>query len=513
MRALAGHRLPRLLFLAALAAPVLVFAAVLSQRPHAAEAHPLGNFTINRYSRLELYSDVLRVRYVLDMAEIPTFQEKDSIDTDGNGDDSQAELDAYATKKADEITANLHLTVNGESAALSVLTHDLSFPEGQAGLKTTRLALWLETAAPARQATVAYVDDNYNDRVGWKEMLVRPGEGVRLSGDAPTQDHSNELTSYPADLLTSPLDVRLIQFSDDVSAAAPAPAIAAATIAPARAQVRAGSAFASLVGKRDLTLPVLLFSLLIALGLGALHALEPGHGKTFVAAYFVGVKGTVRQAVSLGLIIAVTHTIGVMAIGLITLFGSHWILPERLYPWLSLASAIMVLALGVRLIISRGGLQMLRRLFRRNTITIATHEHGHEHTHRHADDGAPPWKSLLALGLADGLTPSPSALIVLLAAISLDRIGLGLLLITAFSVGLAAVLTAVCLGLIFARRVIDWFGARQRSGAGFLLGGVVQRLSQGALLRVVPLGGAGTLIVVGTLLTVRALSQPGLAIF
>src|SRR5207244_10366471 len=152
-------------------------------------------------------------------------------------------------------------------------------------------------------------------------------------------------------------------------------------------------------------LPVLLLSLLLALGFGAVHALEPGHGKTFVAAYFVGAKGTVRQALSLGLTIALTHTIGVLALGLITLFGSRFILPEKLYPWLSLASALMILALGVRLIAARaGGLRYVRRL-----LGVIRREDDHPHVHSQTN-GAPPWKSLVALGLADGLTPSPSAL-------------------------------------------------------------------------------------------------------
>lgn len=507
----------RLLLVMALVVPALAFAGGLALRPHSAEAHPLGNFTINRYSRLELYSDVVRVRYVLDMAEIPTFQEKSSVDADGDGNESAAELAAYAAKKADETASNLHLSVNGEAVPLRALTHDLSFPEGQAGLQTTRLALWLEAPVPARHLSIAFADDNYASRVGWKEMLVRPSGGVELPGDVPTEDRSDELTNYPADLLASPLDVRQIDLSFDPGAAAPAPAVAAipgAEQVPERAPVRAGSAFASLVHAQDITLPVLLLSLLAALGFGALHALEPGHGKTFVAAYFVGTKGTVRQAASLGMIIAVTHTIGVMAIGLVTLFGSRWILPERLYPWLSLASGVMVVALGLRLIVSRGGLRMLTQLAWRKDGEHTHGQHGHWHDHGHAppSQDAPPWRSLLALGLADGLTPSPSALIVLLAAISLDRIGLGLLLITAFSVGLAAVLTAVCLGLIFVRRILDRLSTAPAAVARSMVGRTFQRISESALPRLVPLGGAGALIVAGLILTARALSQPGLAV-
>jgi len=196
------------------------------------------------------------------------------------------------------------------------------------------------------------------------------------------------------------------------------------------------------------------------------------------------------------------------------LFGSRFILPEKLYPWLSLASALMILALGVRLIAARaGGLRYVRRLLgviRRED----DHPHVHSHSHERVTNGAPPWKSLVALGLADGLTPSPSALVVLLAAVSLNRIGLGLLLIVAFSLGLAVVLTLVCLGLIYARRFLDWMSARKSSPAGnsYLsrLAGTIG--SETILVRVVPVGGALALMAVGLILTVRALSQSDLPI-
>src|SRR5438093_11541772 len=501
---------------AAITVSVLALVALALARPPHADAHPLGNFTVNRYSRLELYSDAIRVRYVLDMAEIPTFQEIDSIDLDGDGQPSASENEAYLDGRAPKIVNDLHLTANGSPIDLRVLTRDISYPAGQAGLRTLRLNLLLEAPVSSPLAAVEYRDDNYSDRIGWKEIVVQPADGVAvLNSTASTEDVSHELTAYPADLLSSPLDVREAKMSFDARGGAPAPVVTAAISAPHRAPERAGAGFASLIDTHDLTLPVLLLSLLLALGFGAIHALEPGHGKTFVASYFVGVKGTVRQALSLGLTIALTHTIGVLAIGLITLFGSRFILPEKLYPWLSLASALMILALGVRLIAARaGGLRYVRRL-----LGVIRREDDHPHVHSHSHEpvmttGAPPWKSLVALGLADGLTPSPSALVVLLAAVSLNRIGLGLLLIVAFSLGLAAVLTLVCLGLIYARRFLDWMSARKSSPAGnsYLsqLAGTIG--SETILVRVIPVGGAFALMAVGLILTVRALSQSDLPI-
>ena len=256
---------------------------------------------------------------------------------------------------------------------------------------------------------------------------------------------------------------------------------------------------------------MVLIALLAAFGFGAIHALEPGHGKTLVAAYFVGVKGTARQALGLGAIIAVTHSFGVLAIGSVTIFASQWVLPERLYPWLSLASGVMVLLLGLRLIAARGGITWLRHAAHR-ILPHSHHDHAHAPHDHAAPTGVPPWRALIALGLADGLTPSPSALVVLLAAVSLDRIGLGIGLIVAFSVGLATVLGAVCLALIYARRVTEWFSSRiaPAGPAGARVAALIT--PDGTVMRLLPVGGAVALIVVGTLLTLRALPETGLAI-
>ena len=514
---MAAYR-PTALLLIALT-PLLALAALTLSRPNPAEAHPLGNFTVNRYSRLELYSDAIHIRYVLDMAEIPAFQEEPEIDVDGDGNLAPSEDQTYLGRKSDEIVGNLRLTVNGSEIHPAVLSSDISHPEGQAGLRTLRISLLLQAPISGSSVDIAYSDDNYVDRVGWKEVVVRPASGVALStSGAATEDVSAELTSYPDDLLSSPVDVTSTSFSFAPGDGAKAPAVVVRADAPDEAPARAGSGFASLIDTDDMTLPVMVLSLLLALGFGAIHALEPGHGKTFVAAYFVGVKGTVRQALALGLIVATTHTIGVLAIGIVTLFGSQYILPEKLYPYLSLASGLMILALGIRLIAARaGGWRAVRRFL--TTIRRDVHDHrdhGHDHDHHHTNEvaaGAPPWKSLLALGLADGLTPSPSALVVLLAAVSLDRIGLGVLLISAFSVGLALVLTLVSLALLYARSFLHWLGERRGIRGPDPGAGWIPSAGSAALLRLAPLGGAVALLAVGVVLTARALAGPGLSVF
>lgn len=500
----------------AVTALAIWFSAGFSSPPSAA-AHPLGNFTVNRYARLDLYADAVLVRYVVDMAEIPAFQERAEIDVDGDGKISTVESQRYIGKAAGSLRDGLSLTTAGEPADLELVSQQVSFPPGQAGLDTMRIALWLRADVAGNAVSISFRDSNYDGRLGWREIVVAPAPGVTLhESTAPTSDLSAELTAYPDDLLSSPPDVRYVEARYTSVGGISAPDLAGPETVSAQAGVEPresgpSSAFLSLVNVEDATLAVVVLSLFAALVFGAIHALEPGHGKTLVAAYFVGIKGTARQAIALGLIIAATHTVGVLLIGLITIFGSQYVLPEDLYPWLSLAAGVMVLALGVRLVIARaGGMRVFHRI---------AHRFGHSHSHSHVHapppvgDGSPPWRGLIALGLADGLVPSPSTLVVLLAAVSLDRVGLGIALVVAFSVGLALVLTLISLALVYARRFSDWIAVRGPRSRGRILARIAAIAgNDGIASRYLPIAGALALLVVGAALTVRALPATGLSI-
>ncbi|MFL5841036.1 MAG: nickel/cobalt transporter, partial [Thermoleophilaceae bacterium] len=197
---------------------------------------------------------------------------------------------------------------------------------------------------------------------------------------------------------------------------------------------------------------VLLFLLLAAFGWGALHALSPGHGKAMVAAYLVGTRGTARHALALGATVTVTHTIGVFALGVVTLALSQYVVPEDLYPWLTVASGLMVVLVGATVLRSR--------LRTRRAAAAHRHAHAHGHAHSHSDhthSHAPQdltWKGLFGMGASAGLIPCPSALVVLLGAISQHQVALGLLLITIFSVGLAATLSVLGLAVVYARGLL-----------------------------------------------------------
>jgi ABC-type nickel/cobalt efflux system permease component RcnA len=299
----------------------------------------------------------------------------------------------------------------------------LAHPPGAGGLDTTRFEVILRGPRLAGRSDVAYGDGNYADRIGWKEIVV---------GDAASR--SNELRAYPKDLLSSPLDVTTVRTSlVPGSDPEPGPHVTRGATLQAPDRV-ADTGFASLVARDRLGVWVILASLAAALFWGAAHALSPGHGKTIITAYLVGRKGTVRHAALLGAIVTVTHTIGVFALGLVTLLLSRFIVPEQLYPWLNLVSGVLVVAIGA---------SVLRARWRR----ARTHHHHHHHEHEHELSR----RSLVAVGVSGGLLPCPSALVVLLAAISLHRIGFGLLLIVAFSAGLALTITGIGLVAVLAR--------------------------------------------------------------
>jgi ABC-type nickel/cobalt efflux system permease component RcnA len=439
----------------------LVVIAVLCLWPQRAEAHPLGNFTINRYSRIEIYSNQVRVRYVLDMAEIPAFQEIVQIDLDHDGIVSAAEGDRYREQKFAAIGRGLTLEINGARSELRALSSELDFPPGQGDLKTIRLSGWFVAAFSGQieqSARLHFSDTNYADRIGWKEIVATSGDGIALGeSSVPARDQSDELRRYPQEMLSSPLDRREALVAFQVIALSsqqpPLPARGAADV------IRAGDPFAQLVGVQTLSPAVILFSLLAAAFWGALHAFSPGHGKSVVAAYLVGSRGTARHAVYLGLTVTATHTIGVYALGFVTLLAAQYILPERLYPVLGIVSGLIVILIGAVLFVARlRGADHHLHQHSDHSHALA-HSHGaHAHEHPHLQAPATRRKpldmrGLLALGISGGLIPCPSALVVMLAAIALHRLEFGLILIVAFSLGLALVLTATGLLLVWAGRI------------------------------------------------------------
>jgi len=444
---------------------LLLIVAVLAAlaAPASALAHPLGNFTVNRHTEIELSGGRVYVHYTLDLAEIPTFQLGTRVRTSGFGA---------------EAARGLELRPDGPRAPLRLLERRVVERAGAGGLKTLRYdAVY---AAAGTGSRLAFRDRNFPSRIGWREVVVRAEEGAELrSASVPAESRSDGLRAYPDDLLRSPLDVVSATASFALGAGAGTPP----QLRGEAAVEHAKGGFESLVSRGDLSLGVILLSLAIAAFWGAAHALTPGHGKAIVAGYLVGTKGRPIDAVLLGGIVTVTHTIGVFALGFVTLLLSRFIVPETLYPWLTLTSGLLVVVVGGSVLFSRA-----RRGGHHHHHHGHSHEHGHRHDHHHHDHHHDR-RGLLGVGIAAGLLPCPSALVVLLSAIALHRIGFGLALIVAFSLGLAATITSIGLVAVLAKRAFS-------------------RISlDGPLIRLLPAASALVILAVGIAITVKALPE------
>ena len=474
-----------------------VFAALglLIALPATASAHPLGNFTINHFARVTVAADEIRVMYVVDMAEIPTVSERQRIDTDDDGNLTSAETDAYLADAAPELVAGLELRIDG---ARMLLREDrearIGFVPGQAGLLTLRLELGLVADLPADSpdATVrgTFTDSTFADRIGWREVVV-VGSGVTvLDSSVSSASISDELRSYPDDGLDDPIDIHEATFRARLTSRPDAvlPAQGAGTGA---ANV-AGDPLAELLGNGGGGVFAALLAVLVSLGLGAAHAASPGHGKTLVAAYLIGTRGTPRQALSLGVTVAVTHTIGVFVLGAVVLGASELLVPERVVEWLAVAAGVIVAGMGISLTVRA---LLARR--RRPHLHSHGHGHGHDHHHDHPHD-APrvSGRSVAMIGLAGGLVPSASALIVLLVAVSQGQLALGIVLIAAFGAGMALALGAIGLAVVVARRRVE------RGGLAMLAHPTVARIGSA-----VPVGSALVVLGVGIVLTLEAIGR------
>jgi len=479
-----------------------VVGLLLALAPRPAGAHPMGNFSINQWSAITVRSERIDIRYVVDMAEIPTYTELGTIRTDRSTDLSDKERADYIAKKSAELMKGLTLSIDGTPAELTVESASLQFPAGNAGLPTLRLEMNLfAPVSNSERGSIQYRADNFENRVGWKEIIAVAGEGIGIEkADVPSKDMSKGLTEYNPDLLNSAPNVRSasIQFVSGAVATSTdgqqeqASIRSVATLNESDWVTQQTQAITSVFSQKELPISALLLALMLAFVVGAAHALSPGHGKTVVAAYLVGSRGTPIHALVLGLTVTVSHTIGVFLLGLVVLGLADYILPETLYPWLKFISGVLLALLGLTLFVQRfRAWRYARHMAAHSHVGHShdhdhdhshaphghhhdhDHEHGHDHSHSHeavphkhglfgrahthvpADGQKVGLGALLALGITGGIIPCPSALMVLLVAVQFEKVGLGLLLILAFSVGLAAVLTGIGLLMVYSRGLLN----------------------------------------------------------
>ncbi len=502
----------RLAFLAA-AAALAVLAHSPSSRADTV-ASLLGNFTINQFCGLRVARDSVDVHYAVVYGQLPALRELHRADANGDGVTSQAERDAYVGTLAPGFGDGLELRVDGVRMPLRATRWTSSLPSEQGGF-SLRVDVDFTAELPAAAGgahSLVFTNRNYPDRLGWREIVVNPAAGVAVfDTDAYDTSATGALTEALQALPEAgPLDERTVHLrlapgaspqgaSPPVAAAralgprpqAGLPAIKPAATPPGGALASADNGWISArtralveaISAPTLDPRVALWALLGALLLGAVHALSPGHGKTIVGAYLIGSRGTPRHALFLGLTVTLTHTVGVFVLGFATLYASKFIVPERLFPILSSISALLVLGMGLILLIQRGraaargfrGAAARRvprfvpleaapaaasprtgRLLQRvHTHDSTLHSHGGGPMHSHLPPGAAgervTWKSLAALGVSGGLVPCPSAMVLLLAAVALNKTAYGMLLVLVFSLGLALTLTVVGLAFLYAR--------------------------------------------------------------
>ncbi len=546
-------------------AALCLAALALLVLPAVASAHPLGNFTINHYAGIRVEAERILLDIVIDQAEIPTFQARLDFDTDGDGEVSDDEADAGRVTACEALAPSLSLSLDGRPLPFALDEAGLTFPSGVGGLSTMRLVCGFTApllAPLAAGARLAYADRSNPDRLGWREIVVQ-GSGVTVAGAGGalrSATTSGRLTTYPTNLLTQALedkavaivvtpggtmlppfdipdatpvpgagDVEPVSTASPLATTEPAAAVpAAAVAAPAAANVEAvpggvgGGDVPAIFRTADLSPVVLLVSILTAAALGAGHALTPGHGKTLMAAYLVGTRGTPLHAAGLGLSVTVSHTLGILVLAALIVGAEGVVSPDLVVTSAPIVAAISIVAIGGWMLVGEG-----RRRRRPRTAASAQrhvhdhaqaddHDHAESHDHAEAheattpagDDGVhthggvthshlPPagttisWRSLFVLGLAGGLIPSTSALLILLGSIAAGRPGFGFVLVVAFGLGMALVMGGIGLVLVLARGRLDRVDATS---------------SLGRVSSYVPLGAAVLVFGLGLYLTFQAVA-------
>lgn len=382
--------------LAGLAGFLLLFAVPAS-------AHPLGELSVNHASALRVSPDGVAVLFVVDLAEVPSVTALSTVEAQGSA--------AYGASSCRSYAGGLDLRVDGTRVPLEVAGSTVFVLPGNAGLRTVRLECRLSTSVTGGR--VSYRDGTDADRVGWREVTAI-GDRVSLVGSTvPTRSASNMLAAYPPDESS-----RVDEASFEVRAGG---AAAPAVVAVPRS---GGDSYTGLFGDGVWSA---VLGVLLAAALGAGHALTPGHGKTLMALYLSGTRGSLRDAVVVGASVTATHTLGVFVLAVLV-SASALTAPDALYPWLDLVHGTLIAAIGVALLVVR------------------SRRRGHGHAHGHGRTGV---GGLVGFGIAGGLVPSPSALLVLLGAQAAGRSAYGVVFVLAYGLGMAVCLSSV--GWLLAR--------------------------------------------------------------
>lgn len=405
----------------------LSFLLLIATTTASASAHPLGNFTINHLAIVQATGHQLRIRYVLDVAEIPTFQMLHA-----------ASMREWSDAQVRIVTDDLAITVDGTPIALSPTGARATTRPGAGGLPTLYWSADFAAPLSAGVHRLAVTDRVYANRtIGWSDIVV-----------GSHTDATDALRLYPSALVSSPRRVTQATFAlaSDGAVRDVALSETQTSVSGAASLVRS-NALSDMFSSSNRTPLFVLFTMLVAFGLGALHAIEPGHGKALLAFTLVGSRATVRQAGILALSLTFAHTIGVLLLGIVLFFAAGFV-SESIYPWITLLSGAAVAIIGAR--------NLARYLHARGMVHAHAHTADHHHGdhdrdgHSHAIPGSGPidFRAAIVAAMSGGIAPCPAAIVVMLAALRLHQLGYGILLIVIFSMGLAAVLTALGIAVV-----------------------------------------------------------------
>ncbi len=486
-------------------------------------AHPMGNFSVSHYAKFQVKGKAVDLTYALDLAELPTLDLLNQWGLDRNS--PRAKLERKAAWQARQWVNHLEITSGGKPVTPKLVDSSLVIADGAGDLPILRITAHLQFDAPAGALT--YEDRNYPGRAGWKEIVIPAGQNAAVTkASQGAEDRTQALTVYPQDpTVAPPQDLRasmewtaakpvaprvapvIAPIPQPQAIPTPAPATRTPQAAPPGTVVK-GDYLSRLLHQRELSLGMILFAIAAAFGLGAAHALTPGHGKTIVGAYLVGSRGTIRHAAYLGAMVTFTHTISVFVLGLATLFLFQYVMPEKITQVLGVISGLSIVAIGAWMLYKRAhGASQAHHHHHDHHDHDHHHAHDHAHDHHHHDHphvhphvhshgpgghvhthdvpDQVSWGSLTALAVSGGLVPCESALVLLLSAIALGRVGLGLMLLLAFSLGLAIVLMGIGILVIYAKQLIPERKKAQSHPA----------------LRWIPVASAAVVMLVGLLMT------------
>ena len=419
-------------------------------------AHPLGNFTINHLARISVHNNTLQVDYVLDIAEIPTFQ----IMQNQHATNSRTDFNAlqWAQSERQIVEQGLNVTVDGSPIIFASGPASARLRPGAGGLP---ILYWTDRmTAPLLAGSSHHIvvnDRVYSDRrIGWKDIVF---------GNESEPTHA--LRKYPSALIGSPRRIASASFT-----AMPNGIISQISRhEDTSAMIVSGGSLSQemllsdMFSRPNQTPLFVMLTILVAFGLGALHAVEPGHGKALLAVTLVGSRATFKQAAILAASVTFAHTIGVILLGVALLWAAN-LVSETIFPWITLLSGFVVAIIGARALAN-----YLRRYTHGHTHGAAhththTSDHHHdddaiEHGHSHAVPGTEPIKFSNAIwaAMSGGIAPCPAAIVVLLAALHLHQLGYGLLLIVVFSFGLAGVLIGLGFAVV---RGAAWLSGHSR---------------------------------------------------